>query len=116
MLESTIPFPIVVATATLKTKAPIKFQKAASSTAFLGFSTPVATTVAIELAVSWKPFIKSNTNAIIMTMITKVKSGMLYHNAFDDATNHFTLVCDFLQKLVNFLVLYNVYGVLIEVK
>ena len=40
-----------------------KLKKAAQITAWCGRSTPVETTVAIELAASWKPFMKSNANA-----------------------------------------------------
>src|SRR6201989_3034734 len=36
---------------------------AANATACCGFSTPVETTVAIEFAASWKPFMKSNATA-----------------------------------------------------
>ena len=111
-----IPFPIVVATATLKTKAPIKFQNAAIKTAFLGDSTFVATTVAIEFAESWKPLIKSNTSAITIIIITKVKSGMLYHYAFNDIGNIFALVSDSLQKLVNLFVFYDINRILVKMK
>ena len=38
-------------------------KNAAQSTACHGFRTPVDTTVAIEFAASWKPFMKSNASA-----------------------------------------------------
>jgi hypothetical protein len=43
-------------------------KQAAMATAVCGFSTPVETTVAIALAASWKPFMKSNTNARAIRM------------------------------------------------
>ena len=42
----------------------MKLKKAAQMTACHGFSTRVATTVAIEFAASWNPFTKSKTSAI----------------------------------------------------
>ena len=45
----------------------IKLKKAAQSTANLGLSTPVVTMVAMELAASWKPLIKSKTKAMNIT-------------------------------------------------
>ena len=41
----------------------MKLKVAAHSTAQWGFRTPVDTTVAIELAASWNPFMKSNASA-----------------------------------------------------
>ena len=52
---SIIPEPIVLATAVPKTKNAAKLKKAAQITALPGESTRVDTTVAIELAASWKP-------------------------------------------------------------
>ena len=43
---------------------------AASSTATLGLSAPVAIGVAIALAVSWKPFVKSKNSARTITSTT----------------------------------------------
>jgi hypothetical protein len=54
--------------------APIRLAVAASSTACPGVSTLVATTVAIELAVSWKPLMYSNASAITTTSSTSVSS------------------------------------------
>src|SRR6266850_833072 len=62
----TIPLPMVVATATPKPKAATKLKNAAQTTAALGVSTRVDTTVAIEFAASWKPFMKSNARATRM--------------------------------------------------
>ncbi len=48
-----------------------KLKAAAQMTAWCGFSTRVETIVAIELAASWKPFMKSNSSATITrVMIT----------------------------------------------
>ena len=54
-LMSTSPAPMVLATAVPKVKAATKLKKAAHMTALPGDSTRVETTVAIELAASWKP-------------------------------------------------------------
>lgn len=55
MVMSTMPEPTVLATAVPKTKAAMKLKNAAQTTACPGLSTRVETTVAIELAASWKP-------------------------------------------------------------
>src|SRR5215216_6307118 len=65
--------PTVLATAVWKTR------KATKTTASRGVSTRVETTVAIELAASWKPLVKSNTSArmtMVMTL-SRARSGML---------------------------------------
>src|SRR5215204_5274954 len=52
-------------------------------TAMRGVSTRVETTVAIELAASWKPLVKSNTSAsrtMAMTL-SRARSGMLDDDA-----------------------------------
>ena len=63
---STIPFAIVAATL-IETKAPAKLSIAALATAFRGDSARVETLVAIEFAVSWKPFVKSKNSATATT-------------------------------------------------
>jgi hypothetical protein len=55
--------PTVFATLTPKPKAAAKLKNAAHTTACSGVSTRVDTTVAIELAASWKPLMKSKTSA-----------------------------------------------------
>ena len=52
---STTPLPTVVATWTPKPNAATKLKNAAHATACIGVRTRVETTVAIELAASWKP-------------------------------------------------------------
>src|SRR6478735_7475907 len=59
----TMPLPIVAATLRWKTKIATRLKKAANTTAWPGLSTRVETTVAIEFAASWKPFMKSNASA-----------------------------------------------------
>jgi hypothetical protein len=71
-----IPLPIVLATA-VPVKAPTKFKTAASIIAVLSGRTPVLTTVAIALAVSWNPLIKSKIRATIITVITSESSMVL---------------------------------------
>src|SRR5215204_3553039 len=53
--ESITPLPIVFATCVPSTANATKLKNAAHTTASLGESTRVETTVAIELAASWKP-------------------------------------------------------------
>ena len=54
---------MVLATA-VPQRAPSRLVVAASATACIGASTLVATTVAMELAVSWKPLMYSKTSAV----------------------------------------------------
>src|SRR5579859_6471603 len=68
-----MPLPMVPATAVPKTKAAMKFQKAAHATARNGVSTRVETTVAMELAASCQPFENSNARVSAMTAASRVK-------------------------------------------
>lgn len=68
--SSTRPLEIVVATA-VEMNAPTRLSTADTVTATLGLSAPVAMDVAIALAVSWKPLVKSNTNAVMITTTTR---------------------------------------------
>ena len=61
-----IPPEIVFATS-VERNAPTRFRQAASNTATLGLSAPVAMGVAIAFAVSWNPFVKSKNRAKTMT-------------------------------------------------
>src|SRR5690606_17598864 len=70
---STSPEEMVLATA-VPMKAPIRFMVAARITAWPGDSTLVATTVAIELAVSWNPLMNSKTRAVTTT--TRVRASI----------------------------------------
>ena len=65
-----MPLPTVAATLRWKMKMATKLKKAANTTAWAGLSTPVDTTVAMELAASWKPFMKSNTRASATSSMT----------------------------------------------
>jgi len=66
LASSTSPLEIVFATSTDR-NAPIRLRMPAMMTAVRGFSALVAIEVAIALAVSWKPFVKSNASAVTMT-------------------------------------------------
>ena len=66
---STIPVAMVAATSN-ETKAPAKLRTAAMATAARGLSARVDTLVAIEFAVSWKPFVKSKKSATTMTAMS----------------------------------------------
>src|SRR6266496_4051602 len=63
----TNPDEMVLATA-VPAMAPRRFVVAARTTAWRGFRTFVDTTVAMELAVSWKPLMYSKINATRMTI------------------------------------------------
>ena len=67
---STTPVAMVAATTVPNTRKATKLKNAAHSTAKRGDRTRVETTVAIELAASWKPLTKSNASAIAMTTMT----------------------------------------------
>jgi hypothetical protein len=66
------PFPIVAATFKGKIRNAMKLKKAAIPTAATGERTFVETTVAIELAESWKPFIKSKIKTIAIRIYKNV--------------------------------------------
>ena len=61
-------------------------KKAAHTTAFWGERTRVETTVAIELAASWKPFRKSKTSATTMIRTMTASVGIPASQAFLMAT------------------------------
>src|SRR3954468_19914120 len=88
---STMPLPTVDATDRWNTPQASTLKNAAQITACQGLSTPVETTVAIEFAASWKPFMKSNTSAsstsntsVMETWPGSMISGVFEHDAFDD--------------------------------
>jgi hypothetical protein len=66
----TIPLAIVAATSR-ETNAPRKLRMAAPKTAKRGDIALVEILVAIALAVSWKPFVKSKNKARITTVIKR---------------------------------------------
>src|SRR6185437_1320110 len=68
-VDSTIPSATVAATES-EMKAPTKLRTAAMPTATFGGSAPVAIVVAIALAVSWKPLVKSKLTPAITTRAT----------------------------------------------
>src|SRR5512133_290459 len=85
-------------------------KNAANTTAVVGRRTPVETTVAMEFAASWKPFMKSNARAIATSMMTTQRavcavpiifSGMLEDDAFDHVGHVLALVRDGLQQFVD---------------
>src|SRR5574339_244551 len=73
MEMSTRPEPTVLATAVPKVKAATKLKNAAQITALPGVRTRVETTVAIELAASWNPLMKSKTSATRISATTATK-------------------------------------------
>src|SRR5260221_11560005 len=57
----------IIAAMLIESNAPTKLSTAAIATARRGDSARVETVVAIEFAVSWKPFVKSKNNATMIT-------------------------------------------------
>src|SRR5438105_587278 len=104
----TIPLPTVVATA-VPDNAPTKFSTPAMSTARPGDRTRVATTVAIALAVSWKPLMKSKTRPRIKIARSSkrstlgVSSGILQRDVAEDRGHGLGLVGGVLEQLVQVL-------------
>src|ERR1044071_7679546 len=97
---STSPEVIVLATA-VPHIAPSRFVVAASNTACRGVRTFVETTVAIELAVSWKPLMYSKISAMRMTVKSSVIacSGVFQHDVGDDISGVSATVDHFFQQL-----------------
>ena len=58
---------LTVSATSMERKAPTKLRMADRMTAAFGFRAPVAMDVAIALAVSWKPLVKSNAKAVTTT-------------------------------------------------
>ena len=71
-----IPLPTVFATAVV-TNAPARLATVARITAWRGVSARVDTDVAIEFAVSWNPFVKSNASAVRMTATRRTSAKAL---------------------------------------
>src|SRR5689334_6256627 len=93
-------------------------KNAANTIACCGFSTPVETTVAIEFAASWKPFMKSKATASATSDATTQKptwivfiaargdgarrpSRVLQDHAFDQVGDVLAAVRDRLERLVD---------------
>src|SRR6185503_2862684 len=105
-LDSTTPLPTVFATLTPKPNAATKLKKAAHTTACSGVSTRVETTVAMELAASWKPLMKSKTSATRTMHRTSVSmrrrgSGHLQNDSLDHVGDVLAAVGDDLHRLVD---------------
>src|SRR5947209_14721397 len=98
----TIPLPTVAATA-VPVKAPTTLRTPAISTAVPGASTRVATEVAMALAVSWKPLMKSKARpmATIRMSMRSAELGILHHDPFKCVGNVLSTIGGILQILVN---------------
>src|SRR5689334_15147217 len=107
-----MPLPTVAATLRWKMKIATTLKNAAKTIACCGFSTPVETTVAIEFAASWKPFMKSNStasatssattpNEISVTVTGGDVSGVLEDDALDQIGDVLAAVGDRLEQLVD---------------
>src|SRR5437762_10914422 len=119
---STTPLPTVVATWTPKPNAATKLKNAAHTTAWSGVRTRVETTVAIELAASWKPLMKSKSRATMTMKTTRVSmragrgSGHLEDDPFDDVRHVLAAVGDDLHRLVDLLPLDDLDGIALLVE
>ncbi len=69
VMTSGLTMPVAIVAATwIETNAPRKLRTDAIRTALRGDTARVDTEVAIELAVSWKPLVKSKNRATTMTV------------------------------------------------
>ncbi len=86
-----------------------KLKNAAQSTAWYGFSTRVETTVAIEFAASWKPFMKSNASASATSSAQRqhasgrcaATSGVLQDDVLDEVCHVLTPVGGRFEQFVD---------------
>ncbi len=67
---------VTVSATSTDRNAPARFNAAHNSTATRGLSAPVAMEVAMALAVSWKPLVKSKANAVPTTRMRRTNSGV----------------------------------------
>src|SRR4029079_1219477 len=97
-----MPLPTVEATA-VPVSAPTTFMLAAISTARPGLRTRVATEVAIALAVSWKPLMKSNPTPSATMMISTIRPelGIFDQDAFERMPDVLALVGGTFEQCVN---------------
>src|SRR5512134_672167 len=111
---STIPLPIVVAT-WVETSAPTKFNPAAMKIALRIERARVEMQVAMALAVSWKPLMKSNASAATITSARSANelSGILERYPFEDVRRVLAAVRGRLQGLVDLLPLEDHDGILL---
>src|SRR6185295_620874 len=109
---SAIPLPTVAATLRWKMKIATTLKNAAKTIACCGFRMPVETTVAIEFAASWKPFMKSNAtasatssattpNEISVGVMRAGRSGILEDDALDQIGDVLAAIRDRLEQLVD---------------
>src|SRR4051794_23843058 len=106
---------MVAATFSWKIEIAMTLKKAAKTTACCGLSTPVDTTVAMEFAASWKPFMKSKATASTTSSVTTQKaawilsmeevprrrSGILEDHALDQVRYILAAVGDGFELLVD---------------
>src|SRR5689334_16183381 len=109
-----MPVPTVFATCRPNTANAMKLKNAAQTTAVLGLSTRVDTTVAIELAASCSPFMKSKSSATptrpnttnepsAIVSTRREPLHVLRRDRLDDVRDVVALVDDALDKLVELL-------------
>src|SRR5437867_1840770 len=121
-VESTIPAPTVLATAS-PVSAPTKLRTPARRMACSGLRTRVATTVAMALAASWKPFTNSNatprrttraSSAVALSttvFLREAVSAVLHDDGLDDVGDVLTPVDRNLHQGVDVLPFHDLDGV-----
>src|SRR4051812_4162341 len=118
MRISTRPEPTVFATAVPNANAATKLKNAAQITALPGLNTRVETTVAIELAASWNPLMKSKASATKISAMTarrfeSIRSGVLHDDAFEHVGDVLAAVRGLFEKIEDLLPLDHRDGVLL---
>src|SRR5919199_3512874 len=96
---TTMPLPTVVATFVVR-NAPARLSTAESRTAVRGLSARVETEVAMALAVSWKPLVKSNVSATAIMRKMARSLGIFQHHILQRVAHILTLVKGPLHQVV----------------
>src|SRR5919202_1916687 len=95
----TMPLPTVAATFVVR-NAPARLSTAESRTAVRGLSARVETEVAMALAVSWKPLVKSNVSATAIMRKMARSLGIFQHHILQRVAHILTLVKGPLHQVV----------------
>src|SRR5205085_5881758 len=96
----TMPLPTVAATFVVR-NAPARLSTAASRTATRGFRARVETEVAMALAASLKPLVKSNTSATTIMSTTTRPLAIFQHHVLQRVAHILTLVKGALHQVVD---------------
>src|SRR5205085_5883583 len=97
---TTMPLPTVAATCVVR-NAPARLSAAESRTAVRGLSARVETEVAMALAVSWKPLVKSNASATAIMRTMTRSLAIFQHHVLQGVAHILTLVKGALHQVVD---------------